>query len=103
MEFKDRLKELRKSAKISGEALGKIVGVQKSSISNWEKGRNFPETKTIQLLAEFFNVTVDYLMGNPEPREDSSTKEYIDVTGLSDEDIEALSLIVERLKEKNNG
>lgn len=103
MNFKDTLRRLRKDKGLTGEQLGDLFGVAKTTISAWERGVNFPKADMIRKIADFFNVSVDYLMGNPEPREDSSNKQYIDVSGLSEEDIVAISLIVERLKEKNNG
>lgn len=101
MEFKDRLKALRKEKGISGEVLGKAVGVNKASISNWETGRNFPETKSLQMLADYFEVSVDYLIGIQtisDYMEATATPVTIDVTGLPEEDIALVSLIVQRLK-----
>lgn len=103
MNFKDILRRLRKENGLTGEQLGHLFGVAKTTISAWERGVNFPKADMIKKIADFFNVSVDYLMGNPGNDELYINPKYIDVSGLSEEDIEALSLIVERLKEKNNG
>ena len=61
--FKDRLKELRYEKKISQEELGKIVATSKMGISHWESGHSEPSIKQLIILAKFFDVTVDYLIG----------------------------------------
>lgn len=61
--FGDRLKELRNSKNLSQDDLGKILGVRKSSISNWETDKATPTYEILTKLAQYFNVTTDYLLG----------------------------------------
>lgn len=64
-----RLKILRSEKKITQEELGKVVNVTKVSISGYENGNRTPDTETLQKLADFFNVSTDYLLGrSDEPR-----------------------------------
>lgn len=64
MEFKDRLRALRKSKKMTQQRLAKILGYGYTAISNYESGRNEPAIKDLVRLANFFNVSLDYLMAN---------------------------------------
>lgn len=64
--FGQRLKELRKSKGLTGEQLGAIFNVTKTAISNWENGNRFPDENTLRKIAEFFNVTLDYLLGRTD-------------------------------------
>lgn len=43
--------------------LAKLLGIAASTIGMYEQGRRNPDTKTLTLLAEFFDVSVDYLLG----------------------------------------
>lgn len=58
-----RLKELREAKHISQAQLAKAVGVGQSTVGMWESGRSVPEYKTLLKVAEYFQVTVDYLTG----------------------------------------
>ena len=61
--FKDRLKELRIEKKISQADLGKIVSMSKMAISHWESGHSEPSISQLIVLAQYFEVSVDYLIG----------------------------------------
>ena len=58
----EKLKELRKAKGISLKELGSIVGVAESTMSLYENGKRQPDYETLLKLAEFFGVTVDYLL-----------------------------------------
>ena len=60
----DRLKRLRKQAKLSQAELADILHVHQTAVSHWETDRATPDKDCLLLLAEFFNVSVDYLLGN---------------------------------------
>lgn len=63
MEFKDRLKELRIEKGISQQTLAKSVDMSKMAISHWESGHSEPSISQLVFLADYFNVSVDYLVG----------------------------------------
>ncbi len=51
------------------EALGNIIGVTRFSVYTYEKGLNYPEVRCLITLADYFKVSLDYLVGrtdNPE-------------------------------------
>ena len=58
----NRFRELRKSKGLTQEDLGKILNVQKSTISRYEKGLIFPSPDVLKLMANYFNVSTDYLL-----------------------------------------
>lgn len=67
--FSERLRGLRTKHGMSQDAVGKIIGVTRYSVCGYEKGKNFPEVLGLIGLAEFFDVSIDYLVGrtdNPE-------------------------------------
>ena len=68
--FKERLKKLRENAGYSQYAFADAFGVAQSTVGNWEAGKQEPNFETVQRLAGFFSVTIDYLLGctnNPAP------------------------------------
>lgn len=60
----DRLKAERNKRDLSQMALSKLIGVSQQTIGSWETGRTNPDPEMIKVLAEFFGVTTDYLLGN---------------------------------------
>lgn len=67
--FAERIRELRLERGLTQEELGEIIGVKRFSIYSYEKGRACPEMKGLVALAEFFDVSIDYLAGRTEKRE----------------------------------
>lgn len=69
--FAERLKALRKRERITQEQLASIIGVERSSIGKYEgKSQTIPSDDVKCRIAEYFGVTIDYLMGysdNPKP------------------------------------
>ncbi|VIF92291.1 transcriptional regulator [Clostridioides difficile] len=61
--FGERLKELRLKSKLKQSELGEKIGVSASTIGMYEQGRRFADQSTLIKLAEYFNVTTDYLLG----------------------------------------
>ena len=59
----NRIKELRKLNKISQKDLVSNLGITQQALSNYQKEKRIPDQPTWQALADFFNVSVDYLKG----------------------------------------
>lgn len=66
MEFGNRLKSLRNKKRMTQEELGKFLNVSKASISGYDNETCQPDNEALIKLAEYFNVTVDYLLGKKE-------------------------------------
>ena len=67
--FAQRLRNLRTSSNTTVASLCDAVGVTKSAISRFEHGKDNPNCNTLCALADYFNVSLDYLTGrtdNPE-------------------------------------
>lgn len=65
MEIGDKLKKLRNSTELSQEELAKKLQTSRSSIGMIESNARKPTTETLIKYAEFFDVSVDYLLGTP--------------------------------------
>ncbi|MCT3586966.1 XRE family transcriptional regulator [Levilactobacillus brevis] len=64
-----RIRELRKDKKLTQEQLGKVLNVSKASISGYENETREPDSKSLVKIAEYFDVSLDYLLGkNQTPK-----------------------------------
>lgn len=69
------IKTLRKSKRLTQEQLGEIVGVKKSAIAKYEKGRvENLKRATIEKLANYFNVSPSYILGMQDESMDIMVK-----------------------------
>lgn len=80
----EKLRELRISRKLSQKELADKIGTHKNAISNYESGKRVPPADTLQNMAVFFQVSVDYLLGLEKPHN-------LPLDGLSDEQCLILS------------
>ena len=64
--FKERLKELRLEKNVTQQELGKLVNTSKMAISHWEKGHSEPSIAQLMILSDYFEVSVDYLIGKTD-------------------------------------
>ncbi len=66
MDFKNRLKELRLNNNITQAELAKKLNYGRTAIANYEAGRTEPSFEALKTIAEFFGVSIDYLLGRPK-------------------------------------
>lgn len=66
--------------------VAKEAGVTQTALSNWKSGRSTPTTKTLQKIADYFGVTIDYLMTGNENGEKSNSS----LTSRDQRDIEKI-------------
>ena len=64
--FRIRLKQLRENNNLSQRAFAEILGIAQSTVGMWESGKREPDFTTVQEIANYFNVSVDYLLGREE-------------------------------------
>ena len=67
--FAVRLRQLRKERHITQDALAEKLKLTKQAVSQWERGIREPNFETLEMIADYFNVDTDYLIG----REDHTT------------------------------
>lgn len=62
--FSTRIKELREKSGLSMDQLATKLNVTKSRVNMWENNGTVPRMNVLVVLAKYFNVTTDYLLGN---------------------------------------
>lgn len=81
-----RLKELREQSRLSQEGLAIKLTVSQSTISAYETGERSPDLNTLLAIANFFHVSLDYLAGKTD------LKQQLQTSDLSVQELEYLSL-----------
>lgn len=112
----NNIRALRKQRQLSMKELGQIVGVAESTISLYENEKREPDLATLSRIADYFNVTVDYLLGRssdperdekpplriPDEYKDLPIAFYEGAKGLTQDDIDDVVKFMEFLKKKNS-
>ncbi len=62
--FSEIIKDLRHRSHMTQRELAEELFISPGAISQYEKGRHMPSRETMERMAKFFSVSVDYLMGN---------------------------------------
>lgn len=89
--FGNRLKTLRIKKKLTQQQLADLLGLTKSVISAYENGLRYPAYDVLIKIARIFKVSTDYLLGVEIKRE-------IDTSGLTDEQVEALIVLIDTIR-----
>lgn len=115
MEFGERLRALREEKKLTRDALAARLNLSYSTVSKYETNVRFPDKETLVSLADFFDVSIDYLLCRSKVREtadsvlsksrnqflvSSPANQYIADEGLSPEAVEELEKFKEFVQHK---
>ena len=64
--FAKRLQQLRKRRRVPKKTLSELCGLSPSMISKYENAEREPKMETLKLLANFFDTSIDYLVGETD-------------------------------------
>ncbi len=64
--MENNLKKLRKQAGLTQISLQMKTGIEQALLSKFENGERIPPTETLMVLADFYGVSIDYIMGRTE-------------------------------------
>lgn len=103
-----KIKELREIKQITQEELAKYLGVAPQTVYKYEKEINEPDLKTTSKIAEYFNVTTDYLLGrtdNPDMLNEpiqiaASMKDGLDISDMDDDEKKFINDFVKMVRNK---
>mgnify|MGYP002510692092 CR=1 FL=1 len=82
MEIGKMIAKLRKAKGLNQRDFANFLGVSNGAIGMWETGKRQPDLDTIEKIASFFNVTVDYLLGREDSLGQGLNKGNIEERGL---------------------
>lgn len=96
MAFGEVLKNLRKEKNITQKKLGEIFNLRRTTISGYETGRKEPDFGTLIKISDYFNVSVDYLLGTTQIKYD-----FKELRAAADHDTELADFINELIRREN--
>lgn len=90
-DFGSRLRQLRQEKQMTQEELGKFLGKSKNNISQYETNKRQADDETKKQLANFFKVSIDYLLGRSDIKNPDELLNYDNklITVLYDEEMQA--------------
>ncbi|TYS50118.1 helix-turn-helix domain-containing protein [Bacillus infantis] len=96
MEFGERLRELRKEKRLTSKQFGEKFKLAESTISGYETGARKPDIELIKAFAKFFDVTIDYLLGESSDRKGNIVgSAFYDYDNITEEEKDYLDLQLE--------
>lgn len=110
--FGELMAELRQDSGLTQKELGRILSVSTGTISNYENGVHYPDLEKLVALADFFQVSTDYLLGRkgyakPAPhasvqqgQDEKLVKMIHSLSRLPEDRREALALIIADLEQR---
>lgn len=101
--FGDRLKLLRTEKEITQKELAEMLNVSPSTVGMYERNQRDPDTATLSFLADYFEVSVDYLLDRTSYRQPytevaETSENYL--SGLDDDEVDAVKSMIKMLKKK---
>jgi len=67
--FGSRIKQLRKESNANQNDLAKLLGITRTQISDLENGKTTTSIERLYILADYFDVSLDYLVGRSDVKE----------------------------------
>lgn len=89
----ERIKNLRCAIKLSQTELAEKLSVSKQTVSNWENNNIQPSIDTLIRIADFFSVTVDYLLGMENRRNG-----ILDISALTEDEVQDIQKIINHIR-----
>ena len=104
--FHERLKNERLKKKLTQEQLAEILKIDRTSISKYENEKQLPELYVLNSIADFFGVSLDYIVGRSDSRtsgvNDSIPVDFLQqFDNLSNESKQELEKYIQLLKMKD--
>lgn len=102
-----RLLKLRKDSKLTQQELSSKLGLARTTYSGYELGTSEPDNETLEMLADHYKITVDYLLGREDEGKPGEMSEMhrrllVGFDTLSEEDKKYLMGLIERMPKNLN-
>ena len=95
MTIGEKIKSLRQSKDLTQSGLGELLNVSSQAVSNWENNNILPSINMLIRIATFFSVSSDYLL-------ELDNRKFIEVEGLTLEEISHIQQIINDIKKTRN-
>lgn len=100
--FDKRLKQLREETGLTQEELAKKLNISRGTYAHYETGKREPNFETLQSLASYFEVSVDYLLGNSLLKNSSEQIAFhLNTEGLDPDDLIVIQNLIDQMRKKH--
>jgi len=72
-------RQLLQENKLSANKFATIVGISQSTLSDWKRNVSVPKTDKLQIIASYFDVSIDYLLGKTDIKKQPPTRELSNI------------------------
>lgn len=76
--FGNIIKDLRKQRNLTQEEIAEILSISCQAISKWETNTSYPDISLLPIIADYFGVSIDYLLGHDTSKQEKEIKEVCD-------------------------
>ncbi|GCL71752.1 XRE family transcriptional regulator [Paenibacillus naphthalenovorans] len=95
--FSERLSKLREKSGLTQKELANRLGIARTTYSGYESGKREPDHQTLQKIADFFDVSTDYLLGFKEKDPVDKLIEYLELELTDEEIMERMTFKIDNL------
>ena len=74
--FAQNFKQFRRDADLTQEEIATALGVSPQAISRWETGATYPDIELLPIIAEYFSVSIEQLLGVEQGRRKEQKERY---------------------------
>lgn len=100
--FEIRLKELRESQGLTLQNLADETGINRVTLTNYENGNRHPDERALTIIAKYFEVSLDYLVGISNVKSyDADVHSICEYTGLNEQVVKTLNRIRDKVDEND--
>lgn len=96
----NRIKQLRIENELLQSDLAQMLNVGQGTISNWENGRTEPDQDSLKTIAQHFDVSIDYILGNSDIKKEPTPKKWDSLTDVQKTVIAQMSKLPEAQQEE---
>lgn len=105
-DFANVLRLLRNEKNMSQQELADALGISKSAVNMYERGERQPNFETLELIADYFNIDIDYLLGrtNKTTRviQSVTIAAHLDTGDLTESELEDVANYIEFIRSKRS-
>ena len=95
-----KLKELRIANNLTQKTVASKLNISPSIVSGYETGERTPSTEILLALSYLYHCSTDYLLGRYDVKTKAFSSVFLDMTGLTQKQVQALSHFIDAMREQ---
>lgn len=100
----NRLRELRIEKGLTQLEVADKLEIKRASYTHYENGDRWPSNETLEALADFYDVSIDYLLGRTDiKRYSEDILAFNSTEGLTEDDLKLVHQMIQNMRDKNLG